>query len=174
LNKIVSQFVTPLIIQSQQLIYNTYQLAATTAGINETINMQVSNYLNMSIVFPKYDNDMTVFINTVYQKLQLIAPDLLAGLECPKEFEDSYFMDKNISSGTRHSNTLRNGTSFIWNAQLERVNAGYTFDGVGSQSSYHQAVLIMIYIIMLIHATLSTHHHHHHNYGSAVILALMS
>ena len=71
LNMIVSQFVTPVIIQSPQLIYNTYQLAATTAGIHATINMQVSNYLNMSVVFPKYDNDMTVFINTVYQKLQL-------------------------------------------------------------------------------------------------------
>ena len=156
LNKIATQFSTPVIIPSQQLIYNAFPLAATTAGIQTTINMPVSNCSNMSVVFPKYENDMTVFTNPVYQNLQLIvdgksypdeavssmgaqflqqqliASDLSAGLECTKEFEDSYIMDKNTSSGTRYTNTLRDGSSFMWNVQLERANAGYTFDGVDS------------------------------------------
>jgi hypothetical protein len=107
-------------------------------------------------MFPKYDNDYTVFENPVYNNLQLtvngknmpdevvssqgarflqqqlIASDLSGGLECTKEFEDSIVMAKNTSSGNRYNNCLSDGTSFMWNVQCERNNAGYTYDGIDS------------------------------------------
>ena len=39
-------------------------------------------------------------------------------------------MAKNkASDGTRYLNTLSDNTSFMWNVQLERANAGYCWDG---------------------------------------------
>ena len=156
LNAIARLFSTPQIIPSQQLDYNAFPIAATPAGIQSTINMPVTNCTCISIMFPKYDNDYTVFENPVYNNLQLtvngknmpdevvssqgarflqqqlIASDLSGGLECTKEFEDSIVMAKNTSSGNRYANSLSDGTSFMWNVQCERNNAGYTFDGIDS------------------------------------------
>ena len=156
LQKIHQLFSTPQIIPSQQLDYNAFPIAATSAGIQSTINMPVCNTTCISIMFPKYDNDYTVFENPIYNNLQLtvngknmpdevvssqgarflqqqlIASDLSGGLECTKEFEDSIVMAKNTSSGNRYHNTLSDGTSFMWNIQCERNNAGYTFDGIDS------------------------------------------
>ena len=125
LSKIAELFATPQIIPSQQLDYNAFPIAATTAGIQSTINMPVCNCTCISIMFPKYDNDYTVFENPVYNNMQLtingrnmpdevvssqgarflqhqlIAGDLSGGLECTKEFEDSIVMAKNTSSGNR-------------------------------------------------------------------------
>ena len=157
LEKIYNLFSTPQIIPSQQLDYNAFPIAATGAGIQSTINMPVANCTCISIMFPKYDNDYTVFENPVYNNMQLtingknmpdevvssqgarflqhqlIAGDLSGGLECTKEFEDSIVMAKNTSSGNRYANCLSDGTSFMWNVQCERNNAGYTFDGIDSQ-----------------------------------------
>ena len=112
LAQIANLFSTPQIIPSQQLDYNAFPIAATAAGIQSTINMPVTNTTCISIMFPKYDNDYTVFENPVYNNLQLtvngknmpdevvssqgarflqhqlIAGDLSGGLECTKEFED--------------------------------------------------------------------------------------
>ena len=150
-------FSTPMLIPSQKLDYNAFPIAPTAAGIQSTINMPVSNASCISIVFPKHDNDYTVFENPIYQNLQLtinglnmpdevvstqgarflqqqlIASDLTGGLEPTKEFEDSMVMAKNTESGTRYANSLSDGTSFIWNVQCERSNAGYTFDGFDSK-----------------------------------------
>ena len=156
LAKITQLFSTPQIIPSQQLDYNAFPIAATSAGIQSTINMPVCNTTCISIMFPKYDNDYTVFENPIYNNLQLtvngknmpdevvnsqgarflqqqlIASDLSGGLECTKEFEDSIVMAKNTVAGTRYNNCLSDGTSFMWNVQCERNNAGYTFDGIDS------------------------------------------
>ena len=156
LSRVNALFSTPQIIPSQQLDYNAFPIAATSAGIQSTINMPVTNCTCISIMFPKYDNDYTVFENPVYNNLQLtvngknmpdevvssqgarflqqqlIASDLSGGLECTKEFEDSIVMVKNTSSGNRYANSLSDGTSFMWNVQCERNNAGYTFDGIDS------------------------------------------
>ena len=156
LSRINQLFSQPQIIPSQQLDYNAFPIAATSAGIQSTINMPVTNCTCISIMFPKYDNDYTVFENPVYNNLQLtvngknmpdevvssqgarflqqqlIASDLSGGLECTKEFEDSIVMAKNTSSGNRYANCLSDGTSFMWNVQCERNNAGYTFDGIDS------------------------------------------
>ena len=156
LQKIAQMFNTPQIIPSQQLDYNAFPIAATAAGIQSTINMPVTNTTCISILFPKYDNDYTVFENPIYNNLQLtvngknmpdevvssqgarflqhqlIASDLSGGLECTKEFEDSIVMAKNTSSGNRYSNTLSDGSSFMWTVQCERNNAGYTYDGIDS------------------------------------------
>ena len=150
-------FSTPMLIPSQKLDYNAFPIAPTAAGIQSTINMPVSNASCISIVFPKHDNDYTVFENPIYQNLQLtinglnmpdevvsthgarflqqqlIASDLTGGLEPTKEFEDSMVMAKNTETGTRYANSLSDGTSFIWNVQCERSNAGYTFDGFDSK-----------------------------------------
>ena len=152
-------FSIPQIIPSQKLDYNAFPLAATAAGIQTSINMPVSNASCISIVFPKHDNDYTVFENPIYQNLQLtingqnmpdevvstqgarflqqqlIASDLAGGLEATKEFEDSMVMAKNSEAGTRYGNSLSDGTSFIWNVQCERSNAGYTFDGFDSKGA---------------------------------------
>ena len=156
LARINNLFSTPQIIPSQQLDYNAFPIAATAAGIQSTINMPVCNCTCISIMFPKNDNDYTVFENPVYNNLQLtvngknmpdevvssqgarflqqqlIASDLSGGLECTKEFEDSIVMAKNTKSGNRYANCLSDGTSFMWNIQCERNNAGYTFDGIDS------------------------------------------
>lgn len=149
-------FSTPQIIPAQQLDYNAFPISATGGGIQSTINMPVTNCSCISIMFPKHDNDFTVFENPIYQNLQLtvngknmpdevvdstgarflqqqlIASDLDGGLECTKEYEDSIVMVKNTNSGVRYQNSLSDGTSFMWNVQCERGNAGYTFDGIDS------------------------------------------
>lgn len=156
LQKIAQVFSTPQVIPSQQLDYNAFPIAATSAGIQSTINMPVTNTTCISILFPKYDNDYTVFENPIYNNLQLtvngknmpdemvssqgarflqqqlIASDLSGGLECTKEFEDSIVMTKNDAKGNRYANTLSDGTSFMWTVQCERNNAGYTYDGIDS------------------------------------------
>ena len=156
MERIVEIFSTPQAIPAQQLDYNAFPIAATSAGIQSTINMPVTNCTCISIMFPKHDNDFTVFENPIYNNLQLtvngknipdevvssqgarflqqqlIAGDLSGGLECTKEFEDSIVMAKNTSSGNRYSNCLSDGTSFMWNIQCERNNAGYTYDGIDS------------------------------------------
>jgi hypothetical protein len=156
LSHVAEVFSTPQIIPAQQLDYNAFPIAPTAAGIQSTINMPVTNCTCISIVFPKHDNDITVFENPVYSNLQLtvngknmpdevvdsmgarflqqqlVASDLSGGLECTKEFEDSMVMVKNTSLGTRYANCLSDGTSFMWNVQTERNNAGYTFDGIDS------------------------------------------
>ena len=69
LAKIAQLFETPQIIPSQQLDYNAFPIAATSAGIQSTINMPVCNCTCISIMFPKYDNDFTVFENPVYNNM---------------------------------------------------------------------------------------------------------
>ena len=156
LSSIVQMFNTPHIIPSQQLDYNAFPIAATGAGIQSTINMPVTNTTCISIMFPKHDNDYTVFENPIYSNLQLtvngknmpdevvdsqgarflqqqlVASDLSGGLECTKEYEDSIVMSRNTDAGQRYNNTLSDGTSFMWNVQAERNNGGYVFDGVDS------------------------------------------
>ena len=157
LDHIAQLFQTPQIIPAQQLDYNAFPISATGGGIQTTINMPVTNCTCISIMFPKHDNDFTVFENPIYQNLQLtvngknmpdevvdstgarflqqqlIASDLDGGLECTKEYEDSIVMDKNTSNGTRYTNSLSDCSCFMWNVQTERGNAGYTFDGIDSQ-----------------------------------------
>ena len=41
-------------------------------------------------------------------------------------------MAKNDSTGKRYANCLSDATSFMFNVQCERNNAGYTFDGFDS------------------------------------------
>ena len=154
--KIHEIFSTPQMIPSQQLDYNAFLIAASAAGIQSTINMPVTNTTCISIMFPKHDNDYTVFENPIYTNLQLtvngknmpdepvdstgarflqqnlVASDLSGGLECTKEFEDSIVMARNTPSGQKYQNCLSDGTSFMWNVQCERNNAGYTFDGIDS------------------------------------------
>ena len=156
LDLIEQELMTPFIIPSQQLDYNAFPIAPTAAGIQSTINMPLSNVSCISIAFPKHDNDYTVMENPIYSNLQLtvnnknmpdevvdslgarflqqqlVASDLSGGLEPTEEFEDSMVMRKNSEAGTRYSNCLRDGTSFLWNVQCERSNAGYTFDGFDS------------------------------------------
>ena len=154
--KIVDIFKTPQVIPSQMLDYNAFPLAATRSGIQSTINMPITNCTCISIMFPKHDNDYTVFENPIYNNVQLtvngknlpdepvstqgarflqyqlIASDLSGGLQCTKEYEDSIIMAKNDSGGYRYKNCLSDGTSFMFNIQCERNGAGYTYDGFDS------------------------------------------
>ena len=71
LKQIYQIFSTPQFLPSQYLEYNAFPLAATSSGIQSTINMPVSNCSCISIMFPKHDNDYTVFENPCYDNLQL-------------------------------------------------------------------------------------------------------
>ena len=154
--KVIEIFKTPQVIPSQMLDYNAFPLSATRSGIQSTINMPITNCTCISIMFPKHDNDYTVFENPIYNNVQLtvngknlpdepvstqgarflqyqlIASDLSGGLQCTKEYEDSIIMSKNDSGGIRYKNCLSDGTSFMFNIQCERNGAGYTYDGFDS------------------------------------------
>ena len=108
-------------------------------------------------MFPRHDNDYTIFENPFLQNLQLtvngrnvpdeavsttgpqflhqqlIASDLDGGLQTTKEYEDSLTMTRNNEeTGARFNNKLSDNTSFMWNVQLERAGAGYCWDGYDS------------------------------------------
>ena len=140
--KIMEIFRTPQVIPSQMLDYNAFPLAATRSGIQSTINMPITNCTCISIMFPKHDNDYTVFENPIYNNVQLtvngknlpdepvstqgarflqyqlVASDLAGGLQCTKEYEDSIIMSKNDSGGIRYKNCLSDGTSFMFKHKL--------------------------------------------------------
>ena len=122
------------------------------------VRATLSNVTNLSVVFPRHPNDMTVMQNPMYQNLQLridnknfpdralstlgaeflqmqvIASDLDGPIQWTQEFEDSYTQSKNdLTTGNRYKNTLRDDTRFIWNVQLERNGGGYFFDGYDSR-----------------------------------------
>ena len=143
-------------IPTQFLTYDSFPDSAKERGVKSTVRATLSNATNISIVFPKHANDITVFENPMYENLQLridnkpfpdktlstigaeflqmqlIASDLDGPIRCTQEFEDSYTQPKNDVDGTRYANTLRDATRFMWNMQLERNGGGYFFDGYES------------------------------------------
>ena len=144
-----------LIIPSQKVDYHAFPIAPAANGIKSTLNIPLINATNLSIMFPKHHNDLTVFENPVYQNCflniggknfpdenvstigarffenQLTAGDLDAiTLSCTKEFEDSMTMPKNDANGKRYNNTISDATSFVFNIQTERASAGYCYDGL--------------------------------------------
>ena len=58
-------------IPSQQVGYATFPIAPSSLGINSTNNLPVSNLSCISIMFPRHDQDYTVFENPYYNNLQL-------------------------------------------------------------------------------------------------------
>ena len=159
LKEIIEVLSEGLVIPSQMLIYDGFPDAANARGIQTNLRATLSNVTSLSIVFPKHANDLTVFENPVYEglqlrinnknypdktlstvgaeflQMQLIASDLDGPIECTKEFEDSYCLDRNASDGTRYTNTLSDCSSFLWNVQLERNGGGYFFDGYESHGA---------------------------------------
>ena len=145
-----------IVIPTQYLTYDSFPDSAKERGIKSTVRATLSNVTNISVVFPKHANDITVMENPMYENLQLridnkpfpdktlstigaeflqmqlIASDLDGPIKCTQEFEDSYTQAKNATDGTRYKNTLRDATRFMWNLQLERNGGGYFFDGYES------------------------------------------
>ena len=145
-----------IVIPTQYLTYDSFPDSAKERGIKSTVRATLSNVTNISVVFPKHANDITVMENPMYENLQLridnkpfpdktlstigaeflqmqlIASDLDGPIRCTQEFEDSYTQAKNATDGTRYKNTLRDATRFMWNLQLERNGGGYFFDGYES------------------------------------------
>ena len=144
-----------IIIPSQKVDYNSFPIPPAGSGIKSSLNMPLNNVTTFSIMFPKHDNDFTVFENPIYQNChltiagknfpdedvstigsrfferQLAAGDLDAiSLQCTKEFEDSMTMPKNDANGVRYKNTLSDASSFVFNIQTERSSAGYCYDGL--------------------------------------------
>ena len=143
-------------IPTQFLTYDSFPDAAKERGLKSTVRATLSNATNISIVFPKHANDITVMENPMLENLQLridnkpfpdktlstigaeflqmqlIASDLDGSIECTQEFEDSYTQDRNAADGTRYTNTLSDCSSFLWNIQLERNGGGFFFDGFES------------------------------------------
>ncbi|KAI5533007.1 protein of unknown function (DUF3447) [Trichomonas vaginalis G3] len=74
---IYNLFKQPVYIPSQELNYNAFPLAATQAGIQSTLNIPLDNVTCFSVMFPKHDNDYTVFENPIYDNCQLTVKDTL-------------------------------------------------------------------------------------------------
>jgi hypothetical protein len=105
-------------------------------------------------MFPKYPNERTVFDNIMYTNLQttiagrnypdepvqtlgarffkqqLIASELDGSIEPTQEYVASLTESLNDGNGPRWVGRLGDNTSFMFNIQLERSNAGYCYDGV--------------------------------------------
>ena len=150
----------PIIIPSQSLDRRHFPNAAGPNGIDTTTDIALNSVTNITVVFPKHSNDATCFDNIMYEnvqlfvnkhaipdtelqtigsrfyQLQLVANELDGSLEATEEFENSFtdplndMTEGSLDYGKRRSNCRSDGTSFGINFQLERSNAGYTFDGV--------------------------------------------
>ena len=156
LDEIMSILKDGINIPTQFLTYDSFPDTAKERGLKSTVRATLSNATNISVVFPKHPNDITVFENPMYENLQLridnkpfpdktlstigaeflqmqlIASDLDGPIRATQEFEDSFTQPKNAEDGTRYTNTLRDATRFMWNLQLERNGGGYFFDGYES------------------------------------------
>ncbi len=156
-NEITQELLKGIDIPAQYLSFDSFPDAAGLNGIQTSLRSTLSNTTNISVVFPRHANDITVMQNPMYQNLQLridnknfpdralstlgaeflqmqvIASDLDGPIQCTQEFEDAYTQSKNSTTGKRYNNTLRDDTRFIWNVQLERNGGGYFFDGYESK-----------------------------------------
>ena len=147
---------TPILIPAQELTREIFEGSAKEDGLMISKTMPLRNATNITMMFPRHSNDITVFENIMYQNVQLVvnkrtypdtefantcdarfyqhqlvANELDGPLECTKEFERSFTQPLNdLQTGTAYKNCIADGTSFGINFQLERSNAGYVFDGV--------------------------------------------
>ena len=147
-----------IIIPSQQVDYHAFPIAASANGIKSSINIPLMNVTTMSLLFPKYSNELTVFENPCYQncylnvagtnypdenlstndprfyEMQLEAADLDGiTLMCTKDFEDSITMTRNHEeTGKRFVNTLSDATNFVFQIKTERSGGGFFYDGLDS------------------------------------------
>lgn len=155
-------------IPTQKLEYNAFPLAIANSNLQTTTNMPLHNCTCISIMFPRRDNDFTVFENPFLENLQLtvagknlpdeptstignrflqdqlLASDLDGPSEPTKEHVASLTLLKNDDKDANHTrlkNVLTDQTSFMWNVQLERHGSGYAFDGF---DSYGQNIPIQI------------------------------
>jgi hypothetical protein len=105
-------------------------------------------------MFPKHSNARTCFENIMYKNLQctignknypdepvqtqgarflqgqLVAAELDGIIEPSTEYQISLTKPKNDKDGKRLSGSSTDCTSFMFNVQLERSNAGYCIDGI--------------------------------------------
>jgi hypothetical protein len=159
LKRIESFFAEPRYIPSQQLDYYAFPHAPNTNGFQSSINIPLFNANQITFIFPKYGNDRTCYENIMYQNLQatingknypdepvqtlgarflkyqLIASELDGPIEATYEYEESLIEPKNdldATTKTRYDLSRSDNTSFMFNVQLERSNAGYCFDGLDS------------------------------------------
>ena len=156
LEGLIKELQTPLVIPSQQLVREGFQGLATSAGLDVSKSIALNNATNITVMFPKRSNEITCFDNIMYQNVQLtinnikypdtefdstigsrfyqyqlLANELDGALRPTHELEDSWTMPLNdLKTGERYKGTIRDGTSFCINFQLERTNAGYVFDGI--------------------------------------------
>ena len=157
-NEIAQELIKGIDIPAQYLSFDSFPDSPGINGIQTSLRSTMSNITNLSVVFPRHPNDITVMQNPMYQNLQLridnknypdralstigaeflqmeiIAADLDGPIQTTQEFEDAYTQSKNnTATGKRYNNTLRDDSRFIWNVQLERNGGGYFFDGYESK-----------------------------------------
>jgi hypothetical protein len=157
-----SFFATPRYMPSQQLDFYSFPHQPSTTGIQSSLNAPLFNASMISFMFPKRTQDRTCFDNPQYViqatvngknypdesvstvgprffQQQLVASDLDGPIEPTTEYVESLsevrnvgVIDEHDSKGPRIYNFPWDTTSFMFNVQLERANAGYCFDGVDS------------------------------------------
>jgi hypothetical protein len=65
-----------------------------------------------------------------FLQYQLVASDLDGAIRPTEEFIASMSAGRNKTNGSRYENPRSDQTSFMFNVQLERSNAGFCYDGI--------------------------------------------
>jgi hypothetical protein len=148
-----------LIIPAQELPNpQPFPTGPSDGGLSCNIQMNYINACCVAVVFPRTDNQITVFENPMlgdvqlkigsdfipkkkfattsprYLQEQLLIADLEDGQPPTDELVDSIVNSKNADDGTRYINCLRDDTSFITLFQTERSDGGMVFDGLSGSS----------------------------------------
>ena len=153
----------PIIIPSQELTRYIFEQNISDRGINVRRFVPLRNATNITMMFPRYTNECTVFQNINHLRAQLridkrnyphlefentwdarfvqyqLMANELDGNEAPPEFLES------ISKPTQYKSPLDSeiyrlktfsydNTNFGINFQLERGNSGYVFDGLDTNT----------------------------------------
>jgi hypothetical protein len=88
--------------------------------------------LQVTIAGRNYPDEPVETLGARFFKQQLIASELDGSIEPTKEYVASITESLNKTDGTRTRGSVEDNTSFMFNVQLERSNAGYCYDGVDS------------------------------------------
>ncbi len=150
----------PIIVPAQELSRYIFEQTVTEREINLRRFVPLRNSTNITMMFPRTNNQCTVFTNIMHENVQLIIDkrlyphtafentwngrfiqyqlqaNELDGCEATKEYLESisrpYIDHKNFSFNI--FSCPYDNTDFGINFQLERGNAGYVFDGLDTDT----------------------------------------
>ena len=186
LKQIREIFKKPVCIPAQELTYHTWATSPDDEQYGATLNVAVYNASTFVVAFPRNNAQITCLTKPIVENLYLKVdskqfPDKTCSTESPQffadsiraldldgmhttqEFNDSFTMRQNRddAKGTPFTNTLRDNTCFVWPVNLERMGAGYVFDGIDSGGQTYPIELGFTPMYKSVSNT-----YIHHQYGS--------